>query len=541
MDEIKASSPESAAPAGAKPAAPKLAAVIDIGATAIRMEIAQIGENGEIRTLDALRRGVQLGKDTFTRGRIQQSTIQECVDILKGFRRVLDEYGITQPEQIRAIATSSVREAENRDTFLDRIYIATQINVRAIDEAEESRLTYMAAQHVMESEPDLKEGDVLVVDVGGGSTELVLVQQGRVTFSNSYRLGSLRMRETLETQRAPTERVRTILGQHVQRLVDQIRRNVPAVKLTALVAMSNDSRFAASQLFPSWSDAQAARIDYKTFSAFVDKILPLTVDKIVGKYQMTYQEAEIVGPALLIYVHLARTFKVEQFIVPKTSLRDGLLKDMTLRGYWTTSFAQQVLSAAVALGEKYHVDEKHARHVADLSLQLFRELKAEHQLSPRHEVLMEVAALLHEVGGFVSSRSHHKHSMYLILNSDLFGLTQDDMAIIALVARYHRRALPSPTHEEYTSLDRDNRIAVSKMAAILRVADALERNHLQQVRDLTFTREQNQFVITVRNVEDLTMERLAVKEKGTLFEEVYGLPVVLQEERAQAEAPPDAR
>ena len=139
------------------------------------------------------------------------------MEILKGFRRVMEEYGITQPEQIRAVATSSVREAENRDTFLDRIYIATRINVRAIDEAEESRLTYMAAQSVVESEPDLKDGNVLVVDVGGGSTELLLVQEGQVTFSDSYRLGSLRMREMLETQRAPTERVRTILGQHIQR------------------------------------------------------------------------------------------------------------------------------------------------------------------------------------------------------------------------------------------------------------------------------------------------------------------------------------
>jgi exopolyphosphatase/guanosine-5'-triphosphate,3'-diphosphate pyrophosphatase len=127
--------------------------------------------------------------------------------------------------------------------------------------------------------------------------------------------------------------------------------------------------------------------------------------------------------------------------------------------------------------------------------------------------------------------------MYLILNSDLFGLTRNDMSLIALVARYHRRAMPNATHPEYTSLDRDSRIAVSKMAAILRVADAMDRNHMQQISDLTFTREPGQFVITVRNVEDLTIERMAVKEKGAMFEEIYGIPVVLREDRAQAGEP----
>ncbi len=519
----------------------RLLAVIDIGATAIRMELAEVGEQGDVRVVETLRKGVHLGKDTFTKGRIQQSTIQECVEILKGFRRVLQEYGVAQPDQIRAIATSSVREAENRDTFLDRIYVATQINVRTIDEAEEGRLTYMAAQSVIESEPELREGHTLVVDVGGGSTELLLLLKGRVTFSDSYRLGSLRMRETLETHRAPLERARTILGQHIQRLVEQIRRNVPPSQPAVIVAMSGDARFAAAQLCPDWPASASARFDYKSFYALTEKLLPMTPEKIVGKYHITHQEAETIGPGLLVYVHLARAFKVEQFLVPHASLRDGLIKEMTVQDHWTRPFAEQVRESALALAQRYHVDEKHARHVADLSLRLFRELQPEHQLDRHHELLLEAAALLHEVGGYVSSRSHHKHSMYLILNSDLFGLSRNDMTMIALVARYHRRALPGPTHAEYQALDRDRRIAVSKMAAILRVADSLERNHLQQVRDLSFFREPGRFVITVHNVEDLTLERLALKEKGNLFEEVYGVPVSLQEARAQTGEPSDAR
>jgi exopolyphosphatase/guanosine-5'-triphosphate,3'-diphosphate pyrophosphatase len=125
--------------------------------------------------------------------------------------------------------------------------------------------------------------------------------------------------------------------------------------------------------------------------------------------------------------------------------------------------------------------------------------------------------------------------MYLILNSDLFGLSREEMTLVALTARYHRRAPPSPAHLEYGQLSQEDRLAVSKMAAILRVADALDRNHLQQARDLACTLEQDQFVITVNNVEDLTVERLAVKEKGALFKDIYGLPVVLREGRVTIE------
>jgi len=520
--------------AGQKIIQTTLVAVIDIGATAIRMEIAEVDDEGNIRIVDSLRKGVSLGKDTFTKGHIEQSTIHESSNILRGFMRVLREYGITDKQNIRAIATSSVREADNRDTFLDRIYMATGINVRAIDEAEESRLTYMAIHNLMESEPEMKSGNVLILDVGGGSTEILVMEDGHVTYSDSYRIGSLRMRETLETQRATAERVRTILGQHISRVVEQILRSLPVPNISVLVAMSGNARFAADHLVENWTEVNSARVNYKEFNAFVEKLLPLPVQKIVSKYHITYEEAETVGPALLVDTTLARALKIDHLLIPKTSLRHGLLREMCAHGYWTEAFAEEVLYAAKSLAEKYDVDMEHSLHVARLCMMIFDEIKPEHQLSGRQRVLLEVAAYLHDIGCFVSSRGHHKHSMYLILNSDLFGLTRKDLQIIALVARYHRRALPKPTHQQYMALPRDDRMTVSKMAAILRVADALDRNHLQRVRDISFVHDPDRFIINVDNVEDLTMERMAIKEKGKLFEEVYGIPVVLQEDHTHS-------
>lgn len=512
------------------PTPPRTAAVIDVGSTAIRMEIAELMSDGSVRTIESLQQPITLGKDTFTGGRIQQSTIEECVRILKGYRRVMEEYGIADAATVRAVATSSVREAANRETFVDRIYMATRINVEAIDEAEETRLTYMAVQGVFEQEPELKRGDALVIEVGGGDTELLLIQDGYVTYSNTFRLGTLRMRETLGTQQASPQRALVTLQKQIQLSVDQIRRSVPVGRTPHLVALSGDARFAASQLSPQWPNQKLARIEPKAFTSFARKIAGQSPDDLVRHYRMNYAEAEAVGPALLAFAQLARVFNVDDLLIPKTSLRQGLLQEAITGGFWTPEFMAQVEHSAIALGTKYAFDERHARQVTDLAVRFYRELQGEHMLPPRYELILRVAGLLHEIGLFVNNRSHHKHSMYLIMNSDLFGLSHEDMLIIAMVARYHRRATPQPYHEGFATLNRDARLAVSKLAAILRVADALDRNHMQQVRDVRCGREGGQFVVWVRDVEDLTLERLALREKGSMFEEVYGLKVIFRTE-----------
>jgi exopolyphosphatase/guanosine-5'-triphosphate,3'-diphosphate pyrophosphatase len=504
--------------------------VIDVGSTAIRMEIAELRADGSVRTLETLQQPVLLGRDTFTTGRIRQSTIEECVRILKGFRRVMAEYGVTEPAQMRAVATSSVREAANRETFLDRVYMATRINVEAIDEAEETRLTYMAVQEILNSDPALKREDTLVIEVGGGDTELLLIQDGFISYSNTFRLGTLRMRETLGAQQTSPQRALATLVKQIQLSVDQIRRSVPIRRVPRIIALSGDARFAASQLAPDWNAMRLARIDTRTFTAFARKVAAQSPDELVRAYRITYPEADVLGPALLSFAQLARVFEAGELLIPKTSLRHGLLKEAVAGSVWTPQFMAQVEHSAVALGVKYAFDERHARQVADLATRLYRELQGDHMLPPRYELILRVAALLHEIGLFVNNRSHHKHSMYLIMNSDLFGLSHEDMTIIAMIARYHRRASPQPYHEGFATLSRDSRLVVSKLAAILRVADALDRNHMQQVRDIRFTREEGRFVVWIRDVEDLTLERLALKEKGALFEEVYGLSVAFRTE-----------
>jgi exopolyphosphatase/guanosine-5'-triphosphate,3'-diphosphate pyrophosphatase len=188
-----------------------------------------------------------------------------------------------------------------------------------------------------------------------------------------------------------------------------------------------------------------------------------------------------------------------------------------------------VLASASALGEKYRYDAPHARHVATLAVRLFDDLRAEHGLGARDRLLLEVAALLHDIGIFVSLRGHHKHAQYILSVSEIFGLSRDDMAVISNIARYHRRAAPNKSHLPYMALDSDARVVVSKLGAILRLANALDADHLQKVRDVRVLREDDQWVLEVEGGGDLTLERLAALARADLLTEVFGRKVGFRE------------
>ncbi|WP_373653136.1 MULTISPECIES: exopolyphosphatase [unclassified Schlesneria] len=506
-------------------------AVIDVGTTSIRMAIAEIDDEGGVRHLSALSQAVSLGKDTFTRGFLEKGTIEECVRVLKSYRRVLAEYGIVATDKVRVVATSAVREASNKLAFLDRVYTATGFQVVPIDEAEVNRITYLGIQPLLRLDPELANAKTVVTEVGGGSTELLQVKNADVLFAHTYRLGSLRIRQTLEAYHASQGTTRRLMATQIQRILDQILQQVSAESTQEMVALGGDMRFAARQLVPDWVPDKLTRIPVDALAELTNSVLLLNEDKLVHKYHITFPEAGTLGPALLAYTMMAQAFGLKQVIVASINLRDGLLNEMATRGGWNEDFSNQVIRSALDLGRKFEFDELHARQVAKLCGILFQGLRDEHQLDPRYELLLRVAALLHEVGLYVNTGSYHKHSMYLIQHSELFGLSRSDVQLVALTARYHRRASPKPTHTVFTTLNRDQRIAVVKMAAMLRIADALEASHNQRLHELKFSREGGRLIIAIPQIEDLSLEQLALKQSGSLFESTFGMPVQLRKMR----------
>lgn len=503
-------------------------AVIDIGTTAIRMTIAQTDEQKMVKPLESLQHGLSLGKDTFSKGYLSRESIEECVKALKSFIKKLREYQITSEQQIRTIATTAVREASNHQIFVDRVFIATGLTVEIIDDIDVARLTYLSATSYFSLHNFQRNPDVLITEMSGGTTETLLLRNNDVILSKSYRLGALRLREMIDEFRAPIISQRELIEGDTRRTVSLIYQDICRGDPLTIVALGGDARFAAAQIQPDWDFCSPVKITLSSLSKLTEQIINLSIDDVVSKYHLSYSDAETVGPALLFYLHLARALNEKSITVTNISMRSGILMEMIEHGSWRKRFSNQIINSAIVIGRKFHYDEEHARHVESLSILLFNELKDDHRLEPWYELHLRVAALLHDIGSFISIRSHHKHSMYLIENSDLFGLSKKDLHIIALIARYHRRSSPKPEHVEYNSLEKESRLTVIKLAAILRVADALDRSNSQRVREFSCKRIENTLFITLQNVDDITLEQLSLQNKGSLFEEVYGMRVVLQ-------------
>ncbi|MDA0577843.1 MAG: Ppx/GppA phosphatase family protein [Verrucomicrobia bacterium] len=516
------------------PGGMRTVAVIDMGTNSIRLNIADIDGEGRVHPVDSLNQPVELGKDTFTDGAISKSTISQVIDVLKRFRAVMEQYHVTQPEQIRAVATTAVREARNRDAFLDRIYVATGIAAKVIDAAEETRLTYQSIMPHIVADPKLASLPTLVIEVGGGTTEVLMLQNKDVMYSHSHRFGARRLREMLEKYRIVDARLRRLMERQGEVIVQQIRQNVELTHAPNIIILGGEARQAALHILGEGEGENLARLPVSALSKFVDQILSLAVEDIVRKFKLQFPEAETLAPTLLAYVQIARAMKARHLLVSKATMRDGLLVEMATGGLWSEEFFSQIVRSAMDLGRKYQFDAAHAVHVASVCRTMFEVLKQEHRLDPRYGLVLHVAALLHEIGNFVNSQGHHKHAMYLILNSELFGMGQRDLLMTGLIARYHRRAEPQPTHPEYAALDRESRIAVTKLAAILRVADALDRGHLQGARNITCTIQGGDFVITLPDVDDLSLEQVALHQKGAMFEDVYGMRVVLRKGQSPA-------
>jgi exopolyphosphatase/guanosine-5'-triphosphate,3'-diphosphate pyrophosphatase len=499
-----------------------------MGASAIRLVVAELPPGSPPRILEEASRAVLLGKDAFTGGRLGAPTIEATLRALEGFRRIMDSYGVVR---YRAVATSAVREAVNRDTFLDRVRLRTGIDVEVIDGSEENRLSYVAVREALREHEALAGGDALLVEVGGGSADLSFLRRGEPVYSGTYALGAIRMRQSLASWHGSHDQRVRLFHRTVQNIVEDIRREMPLREAKHFLALGGDARFVAEQLSGDGDGSGVRAFPRERFLAFCEQTVAFDDEQLVEAYRLPLSEVETLVPALLVYRELLLETQADTVVVPEATLRAGLLLDMVRadEGHGIEDLSRQVLASAAALGEKYRYDAPHARHVAALTVRLFDDLRVEHGLGVRERLLLEVAALLHDVGIFVNLRGHHKHTQYILSVSEIFGLSRDDMAVISNIARYHRRAAPNKSHLPYMALDSDARVVVNKLGAILRVANALDADHLQKVRDARVLQEDDHWVLEVDGGGDLTLERLAALARADLLTEVFGRKVAFRE------------
>jgi exopolyphosphatase/guanosine-5'-triphosphate,3'-diphosphate pyrophosphatase len=504
----------------------KAVAAIDIGSNSIRMVVAQVFADGKVEILERLQQAFRLGQDTFRKGRLSAQTMRAAVLVLRNYQEVLRTYDV---QQVRAVATSAVRESSNADTFLDRIFVATGLDVRAISAAEESRLNILAVQEAV-GRKYLARRQTLVVEVGGGSTILSLLGKGDIKLTQSLAIGSIRLQEVLETSSEPVEQAANMIEQQVKSVIAATTGLLSLKRIRTFIALGGDVRWAAKQVGKPGEVPGLKIVGLKRLKSLITQYEKYSADHLAKSLKIPFIEAETLTPALMVYYALLQATSAEEMAVSEVSMRDGLLHDLalTVSGKKSESESTQVLNPARVVAAKYHVDLRHADHVCKLAGRLYDELKKQKWLNIEYKMLLQAAAILHEVGIFISTRAHHKHSYYIIANAEIFGFTPKELTLVAHIARYHRRSRPKSSHIEYTRLSREERMIINKLAAILRVVDALDVNRTQDIKDFTCRIENDELTITSIGCGDLTLERRALAMKGDLFTEVYGLNISLE-------------
>ena len=506
----------------------RLVAVLEIGSTGIRLIVAELLSAGQWRVLDRAGRPVALGRDVFTSGELSRESLLECLAVLQNYRELLAGWGIADRD-IHVIATSALRVARNRDMFIDRVRQETGFDLSLVEGIEENRLMYLAVRFALKQDlPLFWRANSMILEIGGGSTEIMLLRRGQMVAAHSLRLGTiiidqharLGMNAGLSPGRYLNESIRNMSG--------VLSAEMDLTHVRTLVAAGSDARFAADHAGKELNE-NCRIIDRNDFITFAAEIRNYSIEECVQKLQISYAEAEGFIPGILVLKLFLEQTAAAQLVVPLVTIREGYLIDLALGvdSELQEEFFSQIIASAVNLGRKFHYDESHSRHVADLCISLFDALVREHGMNRRQRMMLETAAILHDIGMYIKASGHHRHGQYIVANSEIFGLHRDELDIIANVIRYHRGDPPAESDIEYMTLQREERILVLKMASILRVADALDRGHSRQIKKITVERRSETVVLRTGGVHDLSLELMGIEEKAGLFQDVFGYKVVL--------------
>jgi exopolyphosphatase / guanosine-5'-triphosphate,3'-diphosphate pyrophosphatase len=430
---------------------------------------------------------------------------------------------------VRAVATSAIRDARNPKVFIERASVALGAPVEIISGREEARLIHLG----VESSWPQNNGNLLIIDIGGGSAEIIAAEHGHLLDAFSKPLGAVRLKENFLRDDPPTTQQLQQMREYVQEKLAGPLSRLGSIKWDRAVATSATAAAVAGAI---------ARVPRSERDA-IDRIRLATneVRKLYGKLSelplagrrkvtgIGPRRAEIIVPGMVVLLEFLDEFQLPAVYYSRAGVRDGIIADLAARnvGADRSRLSREQRREVEIMGRRYGVALDQARKVAEIANLLFTALEPLHELPPASGKLLEAAAYLHDVGHYVSDASHHKHSWYVVVNSDLAGFTERERLLIAALCRYHRRSLPSPEHGAYQSLTPEELRTMMLLFPILRLADNLDRTPDQRIRGVDCKIRNGQVCLEVRAQGDVDLEKWAAERAATAFEQVYQRPIAV--------------
>ncbi|MEO8034038.1 MAG: Ppx/GppA phosphatase family protein [Acidobacteriota bacterium] len=496
-------------------------AAIDIGTNSIHMIVAERWR-GSYRVIDREKEMVQLGLSSLDGQPLTPEAIERGV---KAIGRMCEIAARWNAREIVAVATSAVREAPNRRQFLRRVRETAGIKVEVISGEEEADLIFRAVRSAVQ----LDGSTALCIDIGGGSVEFVVGTAEEIFFASSEPLGSLRLAQRFALQDRPTPESVEACRSFVSRRLRKLRKRILPLGIDMFVGTSGTIQ-ALTALF-SKNEEQSSSSGLRAtpraaLEGAVEKLAARSRQERVDEMGVEpVRSSTIVAGSIVLY-EILKALDIDSILSCPAAMREGIIASRLAESPRPAAGGSLRMASTLALAERTDCDMRHARHVAHLAARIFEQTRTLHGLSTGARELLEHAALLHEAGMHVSERAHHRHTYYLVRHADLKGFTDEQLLIVANVARYYRKAAPRTDDPNLAELTEGQREEVSKLAAILRIAEGLDRGHRQSVRDVGVRVEEGQAHFDVRTRSDARVEINSAARRGKYFGSVFEVGVV---------------
>jgi exopolyphosphatase / guanosine-5'-triphosphate,3'-diphosphate pyrophosphatase len=502
---------------------PTTFAVIDAGSNAIRLQIASVDQPGTYRVIEQDRRPVRLGHGVFETGALDPESRAAALDVLKRFKGIADKHGA---KSIRAAATSAMREAKDGPAFV-KDAAALGVTLEVLSEEAEARLISLGILSGLKFDPPLG----LFMDIGGGSAELAVGNRTSSFVTFSLPIGAVRMTEHYLRHDPPTEKEVTAMNRAVKQKLAPAVRRLNHEKFTMA--------FGSGGTMTSLADIDARM----TGDAHQESLYVLRRSRLKSLYDLMrtqhlkdraalitddQRRADILVAGSAVLLAMMNALKLDYVFVSARGLRDGLMVDLLQKEYTPYSGGwMETVSRSESIeefGEKYNYDKAHCQQVSKLAVAMFEQLRELHGLPDKYAKVLHAAAMLHDIGLFIAYEKHHKHSYYLIKSSGPTSFDGVELDLIANIARYHRKAHPSPKHLPFSQLSPLQQEVVRKLSAILRVADGLDFGRQAKVEGLACRRPNGRTLsIRLDGKGDLSDEIRSALHKTELLNEVFSL------------------
>ena len=478
----------------------KQIAVIELASNELRLKIGEKSDM-KVKTVDSLSYPVTLGRESFHNGKISFETIEKICQIIKGFLNTASEYGVSE---IRAIATTAIREAKNKDYILDQIKVKTGIDIEVLDENSEKTAVN---RHIMSVLPAEKRNSALFVQLGSGNINIYVMENSKMVDTYSLKIGGLRINELFEESLDSPKDYVQVIREYLTPFFETLSDAIPE-KLSQCIVSGNEIQTIAS-MCNATNSLDFSIMERTAFTKMYKKAKEKGTEAISMEYDIPQEEVEVLLPSLIVLNRLLKYTVNDSILLSNVLLSDAVMFEM--------------LFPKEASFERFGRDIGHISRVSSVAIEIYDKMKKLHGYKSRERTLLQVSAILQDIGKYVNVKNHALLSYNTITNLDIVGINDHERLIIATVCYYHNGNIPSMDSPIYNQLSQEDRVMVSKLAAILQISNAINTSHSPKFEQVSVNMKNGKLNIYLTTLKNINLEKWAFIAKSKLFKEVYGL------------------